>query len=120
MHTKLLRSFCWFGKISAKLADRRLCLTLLVVPIAVESLRVAGEHSTSSHLFNCIDTMEYPSSPCFIDDHPIIHREAVSDIDTNGEISECVLIKKDRVPKLIKEGIIDHALVVVAFKLFDL
>ena len=44
----------------------------------------------------------------------------VPNIDTNGEISECVLIKKDRIPKLIKEGIIDHALVVVAFKLFDL
>ena len=44
----------------------------------------------------------------------------VPNIDTNGEISECVLIKRDRVPKLIKEGIIDHALVVVAFKLFEL
>ena len=44
----------------------------------------------------------------------------VPNIETNGEISECVLIKKDRIPKLIKEGIIDHALVVVAFKLFDL
>ena len=44
----------------------------------------------------------------------------VPNIDTNGEISECILIKKDRVPKLIKEGIIDHALVIVAFKLYDL
>ena len=43
----------------------------------------------------------------------------VPNIDTNGEINECVLIKRDRVPKLIKEGIIDHALVIVAFKLFD-
>ena len=44
----------------------------------------------------------------------------VPNIDTNGEISEIVLIKRDRVPKLIKKGIIDHALVIVAFKLFDL
>ena len=44
----------------------------------------------------------------------------VPNIDTNGEISESVLIKRDQVSKLIKKGIIDHALVIVAFKLFDL
>ena len=43
----------------------------------------------------------------------------VPNIDTNGEISEVVLIKRDQVSKLIKKGIIDHALVIVAFKLFD-
>ena len=44
----------------------------------------------------------------------------VPNIDTNGEISESVLIKRDQVSKLIKKGIIEHALVIVAFKLFDL
>ena len=44
----------------------------------------------------------------------------VPNIDTNGEIIEIVLIKRDQVSKLIKKGIIDHALVIVAFKLFDL
>ena len=44
----------------------------------------------------------------------------VPNIDTNGEIIEIVLIKRDQVSKLIKKGIIEHALVIVALKLFDL
>ena len=43
-----------------------------------------------------------------------------SSIDNQGEINEVVLIKLKDVPKLVKTSVIDHALVIVAFHLFDL
>ena len=43
-----------------------------------------------------------------------------SSIDNQGEINEVVLINLKDVPKLVKTSVIDHALVIVAFHLFDL
>ena len=61
-------------------------LIVFMVLIAVECTAcVACKHTISSHLLNRIDTVEYSSPPCFIDDHPVVYCEAVGTCDTNSE-----------------------------------